>query len=101
MIHDLCIFLRLGGLARDELLQPRNVGHELTDRFEVARVRDDRREHLDLFGLIPSRLGPWFVGNDRPHRWILSESALCRHAVLGECISDLRSTTLGRGLSLL
>ena len=50
-----------------------SFGHKLTDRFEVARARDDRRKYLGVFELIPSRLNPWFFGKDRRHCWILSE----------------------------
>jgi hypothetical protein len=76
VVHDLRIFPGLVDRARDERLQLRNVGHKLTNRFKVARVRDDRREYLDVFELIPSRLNPWFFGNDRRHCWILSGQPL-------------------------
>jgi hypothetical protein len=48
-------------------------GHKLVMRFESSCVRDDGRQLLDLFELIAFRISPWLVGNDRAHRWILSE----------------------------
>ena len=57
------VILLLRRRVNEARVRGRICGLELTDRFEVARVRDDRCELLELIELIQLRASSFLIGD--------------------------------------
>src|ERR1700730_3244780 len=93
------VILLLRRRVNEARVRGRICGLELADRFEVARVSDDRRELLKLIELIQLRAGSFLIGDtSAASLWFLGERThfyLSFRCGLREGRSTVRTGTSG------